>query len=100
MPGELSLAEVFVGGQCFLSAKKTLGSYQLKHSGRILCRDSCMDSHGGEFPPEKIFRSHLGAMQGVGAAFGSLPIPHSIALFADKNFNDLCMMFSESSVDL
>ena len=40
--------------------KKKLGLYQLKHSGQVLCRASCMGSHGGILPPEKILRSQLG----------------------------------------
>ena len=29
---------------------------------RALCRTSCMGSHGRKFPPEKIFRNHLGRL--------------------------------------
>ena len=42
-----------------------------------------MGYQGGKFPPAKHFRSHLGAMQGVGTAYGSLPIQYGMALFAD-----------------
>ena len=43
-----------------------------------------MSSHGGKFQPEKSFRNHLGTMQGVGTAYGSLLIPYGVALFTDK----------------
>ena len=50
-----------------------------------------------KFPPEKIFRSHLGTMQGVGTAYGSLPIPYGVAVPLMKRS---LLAFSESSVDL
>ena len=43
-----------------------------------------MGSHGGKFPPEKIFRSHLEIRQGMGTAYGSLPISYGVALFTDE----------------
>ena len=49
-------AEVFQWQPVISFRKETLGPYQLKHSGQILGRANCTGSHGGKFPPEKIFR--------------------------------------------
>ena len=51
------LLQKFSGcGLWFLSVKKSLGSYQLKHFEQKLFRTSSMGSHGRKFPSEKIFR--------------------------------------------
>ena len=90
VPAEIFLVEVFLEnfrqqkfsgcGQRFLSGKKTLRSYQLKHSRKMLCRASCSvwavtaeNFNRRKFPESPC--NHAG--RGYHVRF--LPIPYGVA---------------------